>query len=35
MREVFGRVVDDMDDERFIEGSVDVALTVAARHGLT
>ena len=35
MREMFGRVVDDMDDERFIEGWVDVALAVAARHGLT
>lgn len=35
MREMFGRVVDEMDDERFIEGWVDVALAVAARHGLT
>lgn len=34
MREMFGRVVDDMDDDRFIEGWVDVALAVAARHGL-
>jgi hypothetical protein len=35
MRETFGRVLDDMDDERFIDGWVDVALAVAARHGLT
>jgi AcrR family transcriptional regulator len=34
MREMFGRVVDDMDDDRFIEGWVDVALAVAAWHGL-
>lgn len=34
MRETFGRALDDMDDERFIEGWVDVALAVAERHGL-
>jgi AcrR family transcriptional regulator len=35
MRQTFGRVLDDMDDERFIEGWVDIALAVAARHGVT
>lgn len=31
----FGRTLDDMDDERLIAGWVDVALAVAARHGLS
>ena len=35
MREMFGRTLDDMDDERFIAGWVEVALAVAERHGLT
>ena len=35
MREMFGRTLDDIDDERFIAGWVDVALAVAERHGLT
>jgi AcrR family transcriptional regulator len=34
MHETFGRVLDDIDDERFIAGWVEVALAVAARHGL-
>jgi AcrR family transcriptional regulator len=34
MREMFGRTLDDIDDERFIAGWVDVALAVAERHGL-
>jgi AcrR family transcriptional regulator len=34
MQETFGRVLDDIDDERFIAGWVEVALAVAARHGL-
>lgn len=34
MRETFGRVLDDIDDERFITGWTDVALAVAERHGL-
>ena len=34
MREMFGRTLDDIDDERFIAAWVDVALAVAQRHGL-
>ena len=34
MREMFGRTLDDIDDERFIAGWVDVALAVAQQHGL-
>jgi AcrR family transcriptional regulator len=34
MQETFGRVPDGIDDERFIASWVDVALAVAARHGL-
>jgi AcrR family transcriptional regulator len=34
MRETFGRVPDNVDDARFIAAWVDVALAVAARHGL-
>ena len=34
MREMFGRTLDDIDDERFIVGWVDVALAVAQQHGL-
>jgi AcrR family transcriptional regulator len=35
MREMFGRTLDDIDDDRFIVSWVDVALAVADRHGLT
>jgi hypothetical protein len=34
MREMFGRTLDDIDDERFISGWVDLALAVAQQHGL-
>jgi AcrR family transcriptional regulator len=34
IREMFGRTLDDIDDERFIAGWVDVVLAVAERHGL-
>ena len=34
MREMFGRTLDDIDDERFIAGWVDVVLAVAQQHGL-
>jgi hypothetical protein len=34
MREMFGRTLDDIDDERFIAAWVDVALAVAEQHGL-
>jgi AcrR family transcriptional regulator len=34
MRETFGRTFDGIDDERFIAAWVDIALTVASRHGL-
>jgi AcrR family transcriptional regulator len=34
LQETFGRVPDDVDDERYIAAWVDVALSVAARYGL-
>jgi hypothetical protein len=34
MREIIGRTLDDIDDERFVTGWVDVALAVAQQHGL-
>ena len=34
LQETFGRVPDGVDDERYIAAWVDVALAVAARHGL-
>ena len=34
MRDMFGRTLDDIDDERFIAGWVDVALAVAQQQGL-
>lgn len=34
MRETFGRTFDDLDDERFVAGWVDIAVAVAVRHGL-
>jgi AcrR family transcriptional regulator len=34
MRETFGRTFDDIDDERFVAGWVDIAVAVAERHGL-
>jgi AcrR family transcriptional regulator len=34
MRQTFGRVPDDVDDERFIASWVETALAVAARYGL-
>ena len=34
MREMFGRTLDDIDDERFIAAWVDVAIAVAEQHGL-
>jgi len=34
MREMFGRTLDDIDDERFVAGWVDVALAVAQQDGL-
>ena len=34
MYEMFGRTLDDINDERFIAGWVDVALAVAQQHGL-
>jgi AcrR family transcriptional regulator len=34
MRETFGRTFDDIDDERFVAGWVDIAVAIAERHGL-
>lgn len=34
MTETFGRAPDDLDDERFIAGWVQVAMAVAAQHGI-
>jgi hypothetical protein len=34
MYEIFGRVLDDIDDERFIAGWTEIALAVAGRYGL-
>lgn len=34
MYETFGRVLDDIDDERFIAGWTEIALAVAGRYGL-
>jgi len=34
MRQTFGRVPDDIDDERFIAGWVEATLAVARRYGL-
>jgi AcrR family transcriptional regulator len=34
MQQTFGRTLDDIDDERFIAGWVDIALAVARHHGL-
>jgi AcrR family transcriptional regulator len=34
LRRLFGRIPGDVDDDRFVDGWVDIALGVAARHGL-
>jgi AcrR family transcriptional regulator len=34
MRAIFGRTIDDIDDERFIAGWVEIALATARRYGL-
>lgn len=34
MRAIFGRTVDDIDDERFLAGWVEIALATARHHGL-